>query len=116
VCVAVAVTVTVTVTVCEPAGLLLPPRPCAPHPVPRSPLPSPLGQAFKTKMSADCVSVMGSGWGWLVYNAPKDALEIRTTANQDLVSTDASIVPLLGIDVSCGSRGFARHARAARRA
>jgi hypothetical protein len=56
-------------------------------------------QAFKAKMSADSAAVMGSGWGWLVYNVPKDSLQVVTTANQDLVSTDASIVPLLGIDV-----------------
>jgi Fe-Mn family superoxide dismutase len=55
--------------------------------------------AFKSKFSAAGAAVQGSGWVWLVLDKATARLAITTRANQDPVSTVASHVPLLGVDV-----------------
>jgi superoxide dismutase, Fe-Mn family len=55
--------------------------------------------AFKTKFNAAAVGVQGSGWAWLVLDNATGRTAIVTRPNQDPVSTVASQVPLLGIDV-----------------
>lgn len=44
-------------------------------------------------------AVQGSGWGWLVYNKATGRVQIATRTNQDPVSIEPNLVPLLGIDV-----------------
>lgn len=53
---------------------------------------------FIEKISSKTVAIQGSGWGWLGFCKEKKQLCIKTTANQDPLSTLGSI-PLLGIDV-----------------
>ena len=47
-------------------------------------------------MTAACLGIQGSGWGWLAYHPTQQRLQVITRANQDPV-VDA--IPLLGIDV-----------------
>ena len=55
---------------------------------------------FKKTFNARTANIMGSGWGWLVYNKRIDCLSYREAYNQDPV-TDISpyLVPIIGIDV-----------------
>ena len=53
--------------------------------------------AFGEKLNAAAMSVFGSGWAWLTFDA-KSGLAIETSPNQDSPLT-AGRVPLLGIDV-----------------
>jgi Fe-Mn family superoxide dismutase len=53
--------------------------------------------AFGEKFNAAAMSVFGSGWAWLTYDA-KTGLAIETSPNQDSPLT-AGRVPLLGLDV-----------------
>ncbi len=55
-------------------------------------------EAFKEKFTASAVGNFGSGWTWLVKNASGD-LEIVNTANAGTPITDASVTPLLTVDV-----------------
>lgn len=55
-------------------------------------------EKFVEKMSAACMGVQGSGWGWLAYHRAEKRLLITTCANQDPVSAQG-VVGLLGIDV-----------------
>eukprot|EP01100_Stratorugosa_tubuloviscum_P015717 TRINITY_DN927_c0_g1_i1.p1 TRINITY_DN927_c0_g1~~TRINITY_DN927_c0_g1_i1.p1 ORF type:complete len:249 (+),score=110.00 TRINITY_DN927_c0_g1_i1:27-749(+) len=55
--------------------------------------------SFISKFNTETAAVQGSGWGWLVYNKQNGKLAITTRANQDPVSVEAFLVPLLGIDV-----------------
>ncbi|CAE6454401.1 unnamed protein product [Rhizoctonia solani] len=52
---------------------------------------------FKDEFIAAALGIQGSGWAWLVLNAPKKRLEIITTPNQDPVL--APYVPLFGVDM-----------------
>eukprot|EP00299_Pterocystis_sp_00344_P002695 c13038_g1_i1.p1 GENE.c13038_g1_i1~~c13038_g1_i1.p1 ORF type:complete len:223 (+),score=40.87 c13038_g1_i1:27-695(+) len=56
-------------------------------------------EKFQAQLAAQSAGVQGSGWGWLVYNKATAGLDITTRPNQDPVSTDPNMVPLLGIDV-----------------
>ena len=51
---------------------------------------------LQAQMTAACLGVQGSGWGWLVYHPTQQRLQLLTKPNQDPV-VDAT--PLLGIDV-----------------
>ena len=42
---------------------------------------------------------VGSGWGWLGYNAATKRVEVASCANQDPLKATTGLVPLLGIDV-----------------
>lgn len=53
---------------------------------------------LKEKMTASAAGNFGSGWTWLVKNAD-GTLEIVNTSNADTPITDASVTPLLTIDV-----------------
>lgn len=53
---------------------------------------------FKDKLTASAIGNFGSGWTWLVKNAD-GSLAIVNTSNADTPITDASITPLLTIDV-----------------
>lgn len=53
---------------------------------------------FKAKFSASAAGNFGSGWTWLVKNAD-GGLEIVNTSNADTPITDASVTPLLTVDV-----------------
>lgn len=53
---------------------------------------------LKAKMTASAAGNFGSGWTWLVKSAT-GALEIVNTSNADTPITDASVTPLLTIDV-----------------
>ena len=53
---------------------------------------------FKTKFTASAAGNFGSGWTWLVKNSA-GALEIVNTSNADTPITDASVTPLLTVDV-----------------
>jgi len=55
-------------------------------------------ESFKEKFTASAVGNFGSGWTWLVKNASGD-LEIVNTSNADTPITDASVTPLLTVDV-----------------
>ena len=55
-------------------------------------------ESFKEKFTASAVSNFGAGWTWLVKNAAGE-LEIVNTSNADTPITDASITPLLTVDV-----------------
>merc|ERR1739836_165612 len=50
-------------------------------------------------MTAACVPIQGSGWGWLGYNKQFKRLEIAACANQDPLQATTGLVPLFGIDV-----------------
>ena len=52
--------------------------------------------SLQSALSAACVGVQGSGWGWLGYNATTGRLQLATKPNQDAL---LELVPLLGIDV-----------------
>lgn len=54
--------------------------------------------AFKETMSAQTVSIQGSGWGWLGFDKSSQRLRIASCSNQDPLSI-LGFVPLLGIDV-----------------
>ena len=55
---------------------------------------------FIKQFSAETVAIMGSGWGWLVFNKQQGKVMFRHTKNQDLISDRAqNLVPLLNIDV-----------------
>ncbi len=55
---------------------------------------------FISVFNAATAGVMGSGWGWLVYNKNTNQLNMFTTKDQDLISdVAASSVPLLNIDI-----------------
>jgi len=49
------------------------------------------------KFNATTTGVMGSGWGWLVYNPVHDRLLITTTPNQDRPEDLHPVVSLLGV-------------------
>jgi len=53
---------------------------------------------FIEKMSAQSVSLQGSGWSWLGWNPQARSLSIATCPNQDPLSIQG-LIPLLGIDV-----------------
>jgi len=53
--------------------------------------------AFQDKFNAAAMSVFGSGWAWLAWDA-KTGLAIVTTPNQD-TPLSAGRVPLYGVDV-----------------
>jgi len=53
---------------------------------------------LKAKMTASAAGNFGSGWTWLVKNAA-GGLEIVNTSNADTPITDASVTPLLTVDV-----------------
>ena len=53
---------------------------------------------FKKVFSEKALSIQGSGWCWLVFNATYHKIEIITTANQDSPWT-LQKYPLLGLDV-----------------
>ena len=53
---------------------------------------------FKKVFSAMAMSIQGSGWCWLVFNATYHKIEIITTANQDSPWT-LQKTPLLGLDM-----------------
>lgn len=55
-------------------------------------------EAFKEKFTASAVGNFGSGWTWLVKNGAGE-LEIVNTANAGTPITDASVTPLLTVDV-----------------
>ncbi|KAL1962394.1 hypothetical protein VTN77DRAFT_9733 [Rasamsonia byssochlamydoides] len=50
-------------------------------------------EAFKAALLA----IQGSGWGWLVTNAPNGKLEIMTTKDQDPVTEPQ--IPIFGVDM-----------------
>ena len=54
-------------------------------------------EAFKTAFAAAGATQFGSGWAWLVAKDGK--LEIRKTANAETPLTEASVTPLLTMDV-----------------
>lgn len=46
------------------------------------------------------VTLFGSGWAWLCYNAKEEELVIRKTYNQDAICMKVSgMIPILGLDV-----------------
>ena len=53
---------------------------------------------FKKVFSGMAMSIQGSGWCWLVFNATYHKIEIITTANQDSPWT-LQKTPLLGLDM-----------------
>lgn len=53
---------------------------------------------FKDKFTASAAGNFGAGWTWLVKNAD-GSLAIINTSNADTPITDASITPLLTVDV-----------------
>ncbi|KAL7482439.1 hypothetical protein ACHAW6_008114 [Cyclotella cf. meneghiniana] len=54
---------------------------------------------MKKEVSALCVGVQGSGWGWLGYHAGTGRIEVAACPNQDPLQATTGLVPLLGIDV-----------------
>lgn len=54
---------------------------------------------MKDQLTAACVGVQGSGWGWLGYNKATQKLQIATCFNQDPLQSTTGLIPLLGIDV-----------------
>ncbi|KAL3782414.1 hypothetical protein ACHAW5_010304 [Stephanodiscus triporus] len=56
-------------------------------------------ESMKREVSAMCVGVQGSGWGWLGYDAKTGRVEAATCPNQDPLKATTGLVPLLGIDV-----------------
>lgn len=52
---------------------------------------------FMDEFSAALLAIQGSGWGWLVSNAPNGKLHITTTKDQDPVT--APDVPIFGVDM-----------------
>ena len=52
-------------------------------------------QEFITKSAG----VQGSGYGWLAYMKEKDACEIVTTNNQDILLEKHGLIPLICVDV-----------------
>lgn len=56
-------------------------------------------ELFKEKLSTLTVGIQGSGWGWLGYHKGHRRLELASCANQDPLSAQTGLVPLLGIDV-----------------
>ena len=57
---------------------------------------------FKDKFSKDTVPIQGSGWGWLLYNQNREAVQFITMPNQTSPWTKwktENLVPLLGLDV-----------------
>ncbi len=55
--------------------------------------------ALQTSMSAACVGVQGSGWGWLGYDKTGKRLVVTASANQDPLLASTGLVPLLGQSV-----------------
>lgn len=53
--------------------------------------------SFKEAFSTAGATQFGSGWAWLVLNG--DKLEVRKTPNAETPLTDASVTPLLTMDV-----------------
>ena len=51
---------------------------------------------LQAQMTAACLGVQGSGWGWLGLHPTTHRLQVATRANQDAL---VDLVPLLGIDV-----------------
>ncbi|MBN3324310.1 SODM dismutase, partial [Atractosteus spatula] len=56
-------------------------------------------EKMKEKMSAACVAVQGSGWGWLGFERESGRLRVAACANQDPLQATTGLIPLLGIDV-----------------
>jgi Fe-Mn family superoxide dismutase len=56
-------------------------------------------EKLQEAMSAACVGVQGSGWGWLGYDKTSQRLAVATCGNQDPLQATTGLVPLLGIDV-----------------
>jgi len=54
---------------------------------------------FINQFNTTAAGIQGSGWGWLVYKKSEGRLSIVTRGNQDPVSIEPGLVPLLGIDV-----------------
>ena len=55
---------------------------------------------FIKVFNKETASIMGSGWGWLVYNKKNGRLMFRQTKDQDLISDNHSnSIPLLNIDI-----------------
>lgn len=53
---------------------------------------------FKEKFSSSTAVIQGSGWGWLVYDAPAGKVAYKSMPNQTSPRTEG-LVPLLGCDV-----------------
>ncbi len=53
---------------------------------------------MKAEFSKAAVTVLGSGWGWLVLTSA-GMIEVRTTSNANTPLTDSSVVPLMTCDV-----------------
>ena len=57
-------------------------------------------EKFITIFSAQTSGIMGSGWGWLVYNKKTGVLNLRMTKDQDLISDHArNSSPILNVDI-----------------
>ena len=55
---------------------------------------------FISVFNKETASIMGSGWGWLIYNKKNGRLMFRQTKDQDLITDNHSnSVPLLNIDI-----------------
>jgi len=51
---------------------------------------------FNTRTAA----ILGSGWGWLVYNKRREELDFVTTANHDMISEiSPNLVPIINMDI-----------------
>ncbi|KAL3922183.1 MAG: hypothetical protein SGILL_002343 [Bacillariaceae sp.] len=51
------------------------------------------------ELTATSLGIMGSGWGWLVYNPKTKTLDVLSLPNQDPVEATTGMKPLLGIDM-----------------
>ena len=55
---------------------------------------------FIKTFSAQTAGIMGSGWGWLVFNKKTGKLNMRMTKDQDLISDVArNSSPILNVDI-----------------
>jgi superoxide dismutase, Fe-Mn family len=53
---------------------------------------------FKNNMNDTCISIQGSGWGWLGYDKKTKTLIINSCSNHDLLSA-SGFFPIFCIDV-----------------
>nr|ACT20892.1 manganese superoxide dismutase [Laternula elliptica] len=56
-------------------------------------------EEMKAELVTACVSLQGSGWGWVGYNPASGRCRIAACANQDPLQATTGLVPLFGIDV-----------------
>lgn len=54
-------------------------------------------EKFVEAFKAALLGIQGSGWGWLVANAPNGKLDIVTTKDQDPVTEP--LIPIFGVDM-----------------